>query len=256
MDQLYADRLSTRTTLEQVARQQYHRYLPEALKSKPNVFIYAAPVGTPANLVTLQELREGQAYQRRQAGAPRWGSGHRLSNPFHWKGSPEAAQLDYPGNTREETEFRAVAYKHGAIAAWSVLMADGWSQPGGKDDFILPDAFMAALHGTVAPWLSFLGNLGVTTTVEGLVVLNNVAGLHPRLGVAFDPFDDLRSHQFENDPTPFTFSAVTTASADQIIDLCFRIFADMMYAAGHTTDFGKRDNPQFYSSQMEKGLLR
>lgn len=249
LDQLYADRLATRTTLEQVARLQYHWYLPESLRSVPNVFIYCVPVGTPSNLITLEELREGRAYRERNVGATRYWVGHHLLDNWQWRGSPEAAAYDF--SEQGKTKFRAVAYKNGAIAVWSTLVPMGWDEE--DDDIIMTELYMAALYGTLAPWISFLRNFGIVAVVEGLVVLNNVAGRSPSVPLKYDPWRDFRKFRFETEPPPFSFSADTTASLDGIIDVCFKLLADMMCAAGHITDFSKRDHP--YSSALERELL-
>lgn len=253
LDRLYADRLATRSTLEQVARQQYHRYLPPPLETLANVFVYAVPVGTTNNLVSLDTLRKGEAYERRLRGARGWYGWNRLPDPDSWKGHAEGAKFDYPPNHTDENEYRAIAYRNGAIATWSPIV----NVHGGSDSWpnlVNPYKLMAALHGTLAPWISFLGNLGITATVEGIVLLNNVSGKSVRFSADDDPWGTTLSSHFDVDPPPLTFSIPTSASSDQITDVCFRLFGNAMYAAGLSADFSRHEENKI-SARLKREII-
>lgn len=254
LDSLYADRLATKTTLEQNALYQFNRYCPEILANRPLCFIYATPVGMQHNLLNLNILRESEAYINHTQGVPGWGGGHRLPVSYRWRGCPEAGIYDYPEN-RKEFEYRAIAYRNGGIATWTSLEPYFWKK---KDDIkcINPFFYFVALHGTLAPWLSFLSNFGIVAAIEGLVVLKNVTGCYPHLGDRFAPFNEDSEHLFIVDPPPFLFPFPVSTPIDrnQIKELCFSLFSEMFYSCGYTIDFSKRDNPNFFSSYLERQL--
>ncbi|MHB1420779.1 MAG: AlbA family DNA-binding domain-containing protein [Bacillota bacterium] len=251
LDQLYADRLATRTTLEQNAIFQFNRYCPENLKQSPICFIYVLPVGSPESRVSITELREGEAYKSHIRGVPRWGGGYRLPNSNLWQGSSQAGQYDYPDSRKEQPKYRAIAYHNGGIATWTHL---GDSRDNASQPHIDPFAYFAALHGTLAPWLSFLTNLGTITTIEGIVMIRNIKSLSPWLGERFSLGGD-PLHRFEIDPPPFMFSASTPTASGEIIEICFKLFAEFFYTCGYTIDFSKREDPNFYSSYLEQQML-
>lgn len=253
LDRLYADRLATRSTLEQLARQQYRRYLPPSLETLANVFIYVVPVGTTNNLISLDVLRKGEAYEQRLPGAPRWDGWNRLPDSFLWIGHAEGAKFDYPPDRTDENSYRAIAYRNGAIATWSLIVnihgdSDSWL------NLVNPYKLMAALHGTLAPWISFLRNLGVIATVEGIVLLNNVTGKSVRFSPDDDPWGIALASRFDVDPPPFTFSIPTSATSDQITNLCFKLFGDVMYAAGLTADFSRYEENTI-SAKLKRAVI-
>lgn len=252
LDRLYADRLATRTSLEQVARQQCNRYFPESLCPVPNIFIYLSPVGTQSNLITLKELMHGAAYRNSFCDSPRWGGGHTLPDPRQWRGCPEVAQFDYLSRMSNEIEYRAITYKNGALSVWSLIFFNGYSH--GESEDIRPVDFLGPIYGTLAPWLKFLANFGLVSSVEGILIMNNVANRKVLISPEFNLGSMLYAKGFSWDPKPFEFSTQTTTSEETIIDLCFSIFADIMYAAGHTTDFSDRENVR-YSAKLKEDLF-
>lgn len=248
LDALYADRLATRSRIEQLAWQQYSRHLPANLESSPNVFLLLCPIGTSPEMITLSTF-QGEAYQRRNQGKY---NGLSLPDTSFWRGCPEAARYDAPNHNSPNTAiYRALAYRDGSLAVWSTL-----NPHGDELDRIYPDTFLGTLFGALLPWTSFLRNLGLCSVIQGIVLLNNLEGKWP-----FLPSDyflrGADTMKFDQEKFPLVpFNLTTTDSAEQILNCSFDLLSQMMYAAGHTRDFSTRDDPYYSFILRQTGISR
>ncbi len=248
LDLIYQAKVNLKEDFDQEAVEQLETYCPSQISQKPLCFIYATPVGTESNLISIDALRESKHYQNRVEGVPGWNGEHRLPPSKKWQGSNEAGIFDYPNEDSCEIEYRAVAYRNGAVATWTDI---SYTKNGSIN--IYPPAYFAALHGTLAPWLSFLTNLGVTSQVEIVVLLKNVAG-HPLELQESDPLVDPREYTFKVDPK-FNQSTYTPILKKEITELCFILFKELFYSCGYTEDYSDRNRPEYYASKLERELL-